>query len=102
MVRHPLVPPAERRPGSFPYDGLSVIVSSKAADGVQGGEPRDGGEHDFFALVPAQKPGAAEAADCAQVFADLGFVVTLVAVSGRPRRPPAPYPRDHTVLISPG
>src|SRR5580704_7805523 len=102
MMRHPLVPPAERRPGGSLYDGLSVIVSCKAADGVQAGEPGDGGEHDFFALVPAQKPGAAEAVDCPQVFADLGFVMTLVAVSGRLRRPSAPYPRDHKVLISLG
>jgi hypothetical protein len=45
-------------------------------------------------------PGAAEAIDGPQVLADLGFVVALVIIGGRPWRPSAPYPRDHADLIS--
>src|SRR5260370_20926980 len=107
MVRHPLVPPAESSPGGFLDDGMLVIVSGEAPDRVQAGEPGDGGEHDFPALAPAQEPGTAEPADCPQMFGDLRFVVTLVSVSGRLRRPSAPYPRIicssfHGALRRPG
>lgn len=87
IVRDPFVPPAERLPSGILNDGQLVIVSGKAPGSIQAGEPGDGREHDFPAVIPAQKPGPAEAIDRPQVLADLGFVVTLVVVSGRLRRP---------------
>ncbi len=58
-------------PRGFLEDGQFEIVSGKAADGVQAGEERDRGKHDFRAIVLAQQAGTAKAADCAQVPADL-------------------------------
>ena len=101
MVGDPLIPPAERLPGGFLDHGLLVIVSGETPHRVHVGEPRDGGEHHLLALVPAQQPGAAEAIDGLQVLADLGFVVTPLVIGGHPRRPSAPYPRDHADLIPP-
>ena len=72
-----------------------------AAHRVHAGEPRDGGEHDLLAFIPAEQLGAAEAIDGPQVLADLGFVVMLVVIGGRPRRPSAPYPRKHLILVPP-
>src|SRR6476620_9333388 len=54
-MRDPLVPAAQRLPCGFLDDGQFVIVSGKAADGVQAGEERDRGEHDFRAIVPARR-----------------------------------------------
>ena len=61
----------------------------------QAGEERDRGEHDFRAIVPAQQAGTAKAADCAQVPADLSFVMTLIVIGGGQRRPSTPYAGDH-------
>src|SRR5262245_45988772 len=101
MVGDPVIPPAERLPGGFLDHGPLVVVSGKAPHRGDAGEPRDGGEHDLLALVPAQQPGAAEAIDGPQVLAHLGFVMMLVVIGGRPRRPSAPNPRDHISLIPP-
>src|SRR6185437_14685480 len=90
-----LVPAAQRLPRGFLDDGQFEIVSSKAADGVQAGEEGDRGEHDLWAIVPAQQTGTAKAADCAQVPADLSFVMTLIVIGGGQRRPSTPYARDH-------
>src|SRR5215475_3408903 len=95
MVRDPFVPAAQRSPGSVLDDGLFVVVSGEAADGVQAGEERDGGEHDLLAILLAQQAGTAESADRTQVLADLGFVMTPIVVGSGQRRPAAPYPRDH-------
>src|SRR5690348_2167165 len=100
MVGDPLIPPAECPPGRFLDHGLLVIVPGETAHRAHAGEPRDGGEQDLLALVPAEQLGAAEAIDALQVRADLGFVMALVVIGGRPRRPSAPYPRDHADLIS--
>src|SRR6185437_13849434 len=94
-MRDPLVPAAQRLPRGLLDDGQFVIVSGKAADGVQAGEERDRGEHDLWAIVPAQQAGTAEATDCAQVPADLSFVVTLIVIGGGQRRQSTPYARDH-------
>src|SRR5690242_11712628 len=50
-MRDSLVPVAQRLPCGFLDDGQFVIVSGKAADGVQAGEERDRGEHDLQAIV---------------------------------------------------
>src|ERR1700751_3208046 len=94
-MRDPRGPAAQRLPGGFLDDGQFVIVSGEAADSVQAGEERDRGEHDLRAIVPAQQAGTAKAADCAQVPADLSFVVTLIVIGGGQRRPSTPYARDH-------
>src|SRR5262249_18748441 len=101
MVGDPLIPPTERPPGGFLDHGLLVIVSGETPHRVHAGEPCDGGEHDLLAFVPAQQPGAAETVDAPQILADLVSVVPLVVAGGRPRRPSAPYPRDHLTLIPP-
>src|SRR6476646_4994782 len=94
-MRDPLVPAAQRLPCGFLDNGQFVIVSGKAADGVQAGEERDRGEHDLWAIVPAQQAGTAKATDCAQVPPDLSLVVTLIVIGGGQRRPSTPYARDH-------
>src|SRR5215469_5698003 len=94
-MQDPLVPAAQRLRRGFLDNGQFVIVSGKAADRVQAGEERDRGEHDLLAILPAQQAGTARAADCAQVPADLSFVMTLIVIGGGQRRPPTPYARDH-------
>jgi len=53
VVHGALVPPGERRSASVLDDGQFVVLAREAADGVQVGEPGDGGEGDFAALVTA-------------------------------------------------
>jgi hypothetical protein len=87
-------------PRGFLDDGQFEIVSGKASDGVQAGEERDRGEHDLRAFVPARQAGTAKDADCAQVPADLSFVMTLIVIGGGQRRSSTPYARDHLFSLT--
>src|SRR5690242_3344217 len=53
-----LVPVAQGLPGCVLDDGLLVVVSGETADGVQAGEERDGGEHDFLRRADTVRHGA--------------------------------------------
>src|SRR5260370_25803772 len=95
MVRHALVPAAQRVPGGVLDDGPLVIVSGEATDGVQAGEERDRGEHDLLAVFLAQQAGAAESADRPQVLAGLAPRIALIVTRAGKRRPAPPYPPEH-------
>src|ERR1700689_4456007 len=101
MVAPPLVPAGERRPGCLLHDGPVVVVPGEVADSGQVREPGHGGERAFSVLVPSQEMSAADPAERLQVLADFWLVVTLVVPGSFLRRPPAPDPRDHGVIVAP-
>lgn len=86
MVLDPFVPAAQGLPGHFLDDSQFVVVSGESADGVQGGEERNGGEHDLPAIVLTQQAGAAESAEGAQVLADRIGVRAGTSANRRRRR----------------